>query len=79
MSYVEYQAGNIADAEKSAHEASQLAHRLGAWFHFICAQSILYGIAVGIRDDHAAALWHAQQMELGRRTHGRSASSFVRT
>jgi DNA-binding CsgD family transcriptional regulator len=62
MSYVEYQAGNIVDAERSAHEAARLAHRLGAWFHFICAQSILYGAAVGTRDDHAAALWHAQQM-----------------
>jgi ATP/maltotriose-dependent transcriptional regulator MalT len=61
-SYVEYQAGNIADAERNAHEAARLAHRLGAWFHFICAHSILYGTAVGTRDDHAAALWHAQQM-----------------
>jgi ATP/maltotriose-dependent transcriptional regulator MalT len=62
MSYVEYQAGNIADAESNAREAARLAHRLGAWFHFICAQSILYGAAVGMRDDHAAALWHAQQI-----------------
>lgn len=61
-SYVEYQAGNIADAERHALEAARLARRLGMWFHFICAQSILYGIAVGTRDDHAAALWHAQQM-----------------
>ncbi len=63
MSYVEYQAGNIADAQRNANEAARLAHRLGAWFHFICAQSILYGTAVE-RDDHAAALWHAQQIEL---------------
>ncbi len=62
MSYVEYQAGSIADAERNAHEAARLAHRLGAWFHFICAHSILYGAAVGVRDDHAAALWHAQQI-----------------
>ena len=62
LSYVEYQAGNIDDAERNAHEAARLAHRLGAWFHFICAQSILYGTAVGARDDHAAALWHAQQV-----------------
>lgn len=62
MSYVEYQAGNVAEAENSAREASRLAHRLGAWFHFICAQSILYGTAVGMRDDHAAALMHAQQI-----------------
>ena len=62
LAYVEYQAGNIDDAERNAHEAARLAHRLGAWFHFICAQSILYGTAVGARDDHAAALWHAQQV-----------------
>jgi DNA-binding CsgD family transcriptional regulator len=62
MSYVEYQAGNIADAERNAREAARLAHRQGAWFHFICAQSILYGAAVGVRDDHEAALGHAQQM-----------------
>ena len=62
MSYVEYQAGNIAEAERNAREAARLAHRLGAWFHFICAQSTLYGAAVGLRDDHDAALWHAQQI-----------------
>ena len=62
MSYVEYQAGNIAEAERNAREAARLAHRLEAWFHFICAQSILYGAAVGLRDDHDAALWHAQQI-----------------
>ncbi len=63
MSYVEYQAGNIAEAERHAHEAARLAYRQGAWFHFICAQSILYGAAVSMRDDHAVALWHAQQIE----------------
>ena len=47
---------------RDAAEAARLAHRLGAWFHFICAQSILYGTAAA-RDDHAAALSHAQQME----------------
>jgi ATP/maltotriose-dependent transcriptional regulator MalT len=61
-SYVEYQAGNIVAAESNAQEASRLTHRLGAWFHFICAQSILYGAAVGMRDDHAAALWHVRQI-----------------
>ena len=61
-SYVEYQAGNVADAQRHANEAARLAHRLGAWFHFICAQSILYAAAVNMRDDHAAALWHAQQI-----------------
>jgi ATP/maltotriose-dependent transcriptional regulator MalT len=61
-SYVEYQAGNIVAAESNAQEASRLTHRLGAWFNFICAQSILYGAAVGMRDDHVAALWHVQQM-----------------
>ncbi|MGB8519415.1 MAG: hypothetical protein WCD38_04565, partial [Candidatus Tumulicola sp.] len=45
LSYVEFQAGHLADAEKHGREASRLAHRLGAWFHFICAQSILYGVA----------------------------------
>ncbi len=62
LSYVEYQAGNIDGADRNAHEAARLARRLGAWFHFICAQSILLGTAVGARDDHAAALWHAQQI-----------------
>jgi ATP/maltotriose-dependent transcriptional regulator MalT len=62
LSYVQYQSGNAAAAEGNATEAARLAHRAGAWFHFICAQSILYGTAVGTRDDHAAALWHAQQM-----------------
>lgn len=62
LSYVDYQAGDAAAAERNATEAARLAHRDGAWFHFICAQSILYGTAVGMRDDHASALWHAQQM-----------------
>ena len=62
MSYVEYQAGNMPDAEKSAREAARLAHRLGAWFHFICAHSTLYAVAIGSHDDHDAALWHAQQI-----------------
>ena len=63
MSYVDYQAGNIPDAQRNANEAARLARRLEAWFNFICAQSVLYGTAVD-RDDHAAALWHAQQIEL---------------
>ena len=62
MSYVEYQAGNMSDAEKNAREAARLAHRLGAWFHFICAHSTLYAVAIGSRDDHDVALWHAQQI-----------------
>ncbi|HEY1429752.1 MAG TPA: LuxR C-terminal-related transcriptional regulator, partial [Candidatus Tumulicola sp.] len=62
MSYVEYQAGNASGAESNAREAARLAHRLGAWFHFLCAQSILCATAVGLRDDRAAALWHAQQI-----------------
>jgi ATP/maltotriose-dependent transcriptional regulator MalT len=62
MSYVDYQAGDVVAAESSAREAARIAHRLGAWFHYICAQSTLYGVAVGMRDDRAAALWHAQQI-----------------
>ena len=63
MSYVEYQAGSIDDAQRNAQEAARLAKRQGAWFHFICAQSILHGVAVDMRDDHAAALLYAQQIE----------------
>ena len=63
MSYVEYQAGSIADAEWNAREAARLAKSQGAWFHFMCAQSLLHVAAVDVRDDHAAALWHAQQIE----------------
>ena len=62
MSYVEYQTGNIPDAEKHAREAARLAERAGAWFHFFCAQTILYSTAVGARDDHDAALRHARRM-----------------
>lgn len=65
MSYIEYQAGDIAQAERYALETARLAHKVGAWSHFVCAHTILYASATGARDDHAAALWHAQQISLG--------------
>ncbi|HKE37983.1 MAG TPA: LuxR C-terminal-related transcriptional regulator [Candidatus Baltobacteraceae bacterium] len=65
MSYVEYQAGDIAEAERYALDTTRLAYRIGAWSHFVCAHSILFASAIGARDDHAGALWHAQQLALG--------------
>jgi LuxR family transcriptional regulator, maltose regulon positive regulatory protein len=65
MSYVEYQAGGATEAQHYARQAAHLAQRIGAWFHFICAHSILYAVADGSHDDHAAALWHAQQIGYG--------------
>jgi ATP/maltotriose-dependent transcriptional regulator MalT len=65
MSYIEYQAGDIAQAERYALDTARLAHKIGAWSHFVCAHTILYASATGARDDHAAALWHAQQISLG--------------
>jgi ATP/maltotriose-dependent transcriptional regulator MalT len=62
-SYVEYQGGGMTAATRYAGESAHLAQRIGAWFHFICAHSILCGTA-DARDDHAAALWHAQQIGL---------------
>jgi ATP/maltotriose-dependent transcriptional regulator MalT len=60
-SYVEFQGGSITAATRYAGESAHLAQRIGAWSPFIGAHSILYGVA-GARDDHAAALWHAQQI-----------------
>jgi ATP/maltotriose-dependent transcriptional regulator MalT len=60
-SYVEYQGGGMTAATRYAGESAHLAQRIGAWFHFLCAHSILYATA-DARDDHAAALWHAQQI-----------------
>ena len=60
-SYVEFQGGGIMAATRYAGEAAHLAQRIGAWSPFIGAHSILYGVA-GARDDHATALWHAQQI-----------------
>jgi ATP/maltotriose-dependent transcriptional regulator MalT len=60
-SYVEYQGGALTAAEVHANEAARLAQRIDAWFHFICAHSILHAISAS-RDDHAASLWHAQQI-----------------
>ncbi len=60
-SYVEFQGGGILAATRYAGESAHLAQRIGAWSPFIGAHSILYG-AAGARDDHAAALWHAQQI-----------------
>ena len=60
-SYVEFQGGAITAATRYAGESAHLAQRIGAWSPFIGAHSILYGVA-GARDDHAAALWHAQQI-----------------
>ena len=59
--YVEIQAGNMTAATRYAGESAHLAQRAGAWTAYIGAQSILCG-AAGARDDHAAALWHAQQI-----------------
>lgn len=64
-SYVEYQAGDIAQAERYALETARLAHKVGAWSHFVCAHTILFASAIGVRDDPKAALWHAQQIALG--------------
>ncbi|HTA38720.1 MAG TPA: LuxR C-terminal-related transcriptional regulator [Candidatus Acidoferrales bacterium] len=60
-SYVEYQGGDVGAAQRLARDSAHLAHGIGAWFHFLCAHSIMYGAAAS-NDDHAAALWHAQQM-----------------
>jgi ATP/maltotriose-dependent transcriptional regulator MalT len=65
MSYIEYQAGDIAQAERYALDTARLAHKVGAWSHFVCAHTILFASAIGARDDHAAALWHAQQISFG--------------
>jgi ATP/maltotriose-dependent transcriptional regulator MalT len=60
-SYVEFQAGSFAAARRFAGDAAYLAQRIGAWYHFICAHSVLYG-AASSTDDPSAALWHAQQI-----------------
>lgn len=65
LAYIEYQAGDIAQAERYALDTARLAHKVGAWSHFVCAHTILYASATGARDDPAAALWHAQQISLG--------------
>ncbi len=62
VAYVEYQCGNVDAAEACAREAAQRSQRIGAWFHVLSAHSILYGTAVGARDDREAALRHARQM-----------------
>jgi DNA-binding CsgD family transcriptional regulator len=59
---VEFQTGDIDAAERHAREAARLAARTRSWIHFICAHSILLSLAVRERDDHSAALWHAQQI-----------------
>jgi ATP/maltotriose-dependent transcriptional regulator MalT len=59
--YVEYQCGDIPAARRYAGESADLARRTGSWFQFICAHSVLYA-AASASDDHAAALWHAEQI-----------------